>query len=408
MASIIITALIITEATIFGSVAMPPSSENPVKSRNESDYLNLLSDVFRQDGWKVQHELRHGLREPDLIISRRPHKYVVELKAASEGRRDRLIPLLSQAILQARAIAKSLPSANSPLAVVAAPEIPPSVVDALREFVQQNAPDAAFGVFDQQGLRFFVGPGLESLNRAQPPRSRRKDPRVQEAANLFSDLNQWMLKVLLAPRISPALLSAPRAEYRNASQLAAASDVSVMSAFRLLRQLRQDGFLDDGDGILRLVRREELMRRWQAPHLRAAAELPLRWILPVKDARKLAAVLRKQKESNGAPRLCVGSFAAAELLDMGFVHGVPPSLYMEELDQNLLQSLGLSAHDVPRVPDVVAKVPLFRESVFRAKVICDGVPVSDVLQVWLDVYSHPSRGKEQAEKIRHRALKEIF
>jgi hypothetical protein len=50
-----------------------------------------------------------------------------------------------------------------------------------------------------------------------------------------------------------------------------------MSAFRFVRQLRQDGFLDENQEQLRLVRRKELLRRWQAAHLRGAPELSLRW-----------------------------------------------------------------------------------------------------------------------------------
>ena len=52
----------------------------------------------------------------------------------------------------------------------------------------------------------------------------------------------------------------------------------MMSAFRFVRRLRQEDFLDSDSEILRLVRREELMHRWQAAHLRPAPELPLRWI----------------------------------------------------------------------------------------------------------------------------------
>jgi hypothetical protein len=46
--------------------------------------------------------------------------------------------------------------------------------------------------------------------------------------------------------------------------------------------------------------------------------------------------------------------------------------------------------------------------VFRASVVRDGVPVADILQVWLDVGAHPARGEEQAEEIRHRVLAPIF
>ena len=37
---------------------------------------------------------------------------------------------------------------------------------------------------------------------------------------------------------------------------------------------------------------KELLRRWQAAHLRGAPELPLRWIIPRKSERQLLAALR--------------------------------------------------------------------------------------------------------------------
>jgi len=37
-----------------------------------------------------------------------------------------------------------------------------------------------------------------------------------------------------------------------------------------------------------------------------------------------------------------------------------------------------------------------------------GMPASDVLQVWVDVAAHPSRGREQADLIRRRVLHRIL
>lgn len=197
-------------------------------------------------------------------------------------------------------------------------------------FLAEVAPDTAAGVIDREGFRYFVGPGLEKLNAPPPSRVRRQRHAPPESAYLFSDLNQWMLKVLLAPLLPEEFLNAPRGRYRNASELAAASEVSVMSAFRFVRQLRQDGFLDEDSEFLRPVRKEELMRRWQAAHLRVAPELPLRWIVPVKSERQLPATLHAYHihpsvKQQPAPRACLGLFAGAELLGCGFVHGVPPT-----------------------------------------------------------------------------------
>ena len=37
-----------------------------------------------------------------------------------------------------------------------------------------------------------------------------------------------------------------------------------------------------------------------------------------------------------------------------------------------------------------------------------GLAASDVLQVWVDVSAHPSRGREQADLIRKRVLRRVI
>jgi hypothetical protein len=335
------------------------------------------------------------------------------LKVCSEGRRDRLVALLAQAILEARAAAQASGSQAVPLAVVAAPAIPRSAVDGLMSFRAEVAPDATVGIFDLEGLRRFVGPGLENLVAVPTRAARSEKLRVPDSANLFSDLNQWMLKVLLAPLVSEELLQAPRGEYRNANDLAEAAEVSVMSAFRFVRQLRQEGFLDNDSELLRLVRKQELMRRWQATYLRSGPELPLWWMDRVQNECRLPAALSVYNgptsvRQRTAPRACLGSFAAAEFLGFGHVPKILPNFYLESLDRAVLGSLGLSPDDIEYRPDVFVRVPAFRESVFLAAVTHDRVPVADIIQVWLDVSSQTDRGEAQATEISQRALAQIF
>jgi len=394
-------------------MASPLSNPNSPGAHSGREFEDLVANLFRQHGWRVKKEPMPADKSADIVIARGNQRYIIECKVASEGRPDRLVPLLSQAILQARAYAQAFPEPAAPLAVVGAPAISPSAAKSLVSFLSQFAPDVAVGILDREGFRHFVGPGLEKLNAAPPRRAHRQKLPPPESAYLFSDLSQWVLKVLLAPLLSEDLLRAPRREYRNASELSAAAEVSVMSAFRFVRQLRQEGFLDERDGPLRLVRRKELLHRWQAAHLRGAPELPLRWIIPVNSQRQLPAALhsyrvRPNVKNEPAPRACLGLFAAAESLGFGFVHGVPPYFYLESLDREVLSRMGLSPEGAEQRPDVYVRIPAFRESVFRAVVVRDGVPVADILQVWLDVSSHPARGEAQAEEIRHRVLAPIF
>jgi hypothetical protein len=394
---------------------MVPQLSNPSfpNARNEREFEDILADLFRQHGWRVKNEHSVAEKGVDLVVARGNDRYIIELKAASEGRPDRLVPLLSQAILQARAYAQAFPQPAAPLAVIAAPAISPSAANSLVRFLSEFAPEVAVGILDREGFRHFIGPGLDQLNAPRPRAARRRKLPSPDSAYLFSDLSQWMLKVLLAPMISGDLLRAPRGEYRNASELAAAAEVSVMSAFRFIRQLRQEGFLDEHEEPLRLVRREELLRRWQAAHLRGAPELPLRWIIPSKSERQLSAALHSfsvqpNVKRESAPRVCLGLFAAADFLGFGFVHGVPQHFYLESLDRDILKRMGLSPEGAEQRADVYVRIPAFRESIFRAAVIHDGTPTADILQVWLDVGSHPARGAEQADEIRNRVLAPIL
>ncbi len=382
------------------------------------EFESLVAGLFRRAGWKVVRQSR--AQGADLIVDSGDRKYVVEAKRSSEGRRDRLIPLLSQAILQAQAAKQCLPTSAVSVAVIGANRIPDSVAEQLKEFAKLHAPDVAVGIIDSEGLRDFQGFGLERFSEKRSvPFLAVSFPQASLPVHLFSDLNQWMLKVLLAPHVPESLLSAPREQYQNAAQLARVAGVSVMSASRFVRQLSNEGFLDDRKGPLRLLRVDELLERWRAASQKIVRDVHAWWIIRGGEnqlraaARSYAArmdVRSAQKQSKrpqrvgSSPRICVGLFAAADLLGMGFVRGVSSHLYVERVDAVALEQLGLSLEHAGRNPDVELRIPDNKQSVFRAVVRHAAVPVSDIIQIWLDVSNHPARGKEQAEQIWKKVL----
>ncbi len=398
---------------------MPPRIRGREHPRGK-EFQVLLVGLFRRGGWSIHSRPSAG-GQANLVIESAGKKYVVEIKRSSEGRRDRLVPLLSQAILQAQAAARLYSKSAIPVAVVASPHISDFVAAQVKEFALTHAPEVGIGVIDSEGLRVFHGFGLEKLNSERSSRSRIHLPVERPPSTyLFSDLNQWMLKILLGQDIHESLLTIPRGQYRNGRMLAQAAGVSPMSASRFVRELLGEGFLDQRKGLLRLVRREELMRRWQGASQRAAREIPVRWIIRGGLEQLLSAVrsycswrdanrLRQQKPRAGrtaepAPRVAIGLFGAADLLGVGFVHGAVPYLYLEHLSVPALEQLGLSVEDVKGQPDAYVRVPQNKETVFRAVAQHQGAPVSDILQVWLDVSNHPARGKEQADQIWKRIL----
>jgi hypothetical protein len=381
------------------------------KTASTSPSAVLLMDALRQNGWHVTSHPRVAHRVADLAISKNGVHHLAILKEIPEGRRDRAIPALAQAILEARSIVGSSLVPAEPLAVLAAPRIAPATLVHLERFLVDNAPDVAAAFLDREGLLCFRGAGLDSgfaeLNRAPGKRLRSRKVALPESGQLFSDLNQWMLKVLLAPEIRPEMLSAPRGQFCTAAQLSEAAHVSLMSAFRFIRQMRTEGFLDEDDEVFRVIRREELMRRWQAVYLRSVTDLPMRWIERGQPARRLCDAIQLLGSNHG-PRCCLGLFAAADALGRGFAHELTPHLYVEKLDAALVRRMGLTGEGAEHQPDVLLRVPLFRESVFRGAVDRHTVPVSDILQVWLDASLLPSRGKAEAEELRMRVLTPLF
>lgn len=371
----------------------PPSSSNPEQG---------AADFFRSHGWKVELNPDDDLPvlRPDLLIQKGPQKYAVEIKWVSEGRPDRVLAALSIAILQARRYAADW--AAEPLAIVQVGQASESLLRKVKEFKKDFAPETAVGLMAGDDVRHFIGLGLEEMNSIPKRPSRHSVASPSNVSDIFSDLNQWMLKVLLAPELPNNLLTAPRGEYQTISALADAAKVSVMSASRFARSLKDEGFLDDSGGVLRLVRRGELFRRWQAASMRTSPELRMQYVLPASGARQMGEIVCRLHG-------CMGLFAAADLLRVSHVSGVTPYVFVRRLtDLSEVSLRGLKPSGPGEPVHLILKQANAPHSLYRGAVAVDTVPVSDVLQIWLDVSAHPSRGAEQADHLKRTVLQSIL
>ena len=371
------------------------------KNRNENAEA-LVADLFDANGWDVNRSPGAGNKRPDLIVKKGAQGYVVEIKALAEGRADRVIPLLSQAILQAQANALVADNAQ-PLAVIYVENASQSLAKQVGSFVEQYAPNVAAGLVSKNGLRYFKGAGLEALN-GEPGEARwNGSAPSNQPVNLFSDLNQWLLKVLLAPEIPDHLLQAPRQKYQSGAELAEAAQVSPMSASRFLQLLRKEGYLDESSRQIALVRRTELFRRWRSAVMRPSPELPMRFLIRSPVEQQIRGLLVKHEGE-----ACLGLFSAADALRLGHVSGVLPYIYVPKLPQpDDKQWRALALASPAEMPDLIVRQVLSPKSVFRGAIDADGLSVSDVIQVWLDVANHPSRGEEQADLIYEKVLRSV-
>lgn len=378
---------------------MPPKQPSNYRAEQAESFV---SELFRADRWQVDFRHENQGRDPRIRVKQGHYDYVIEVKAPAESRADRVIPLLSQAVLQAQLQAQSsarYPDGVQPLAVICLDHASSTLVEQVMRFAAKYVPEVAVGIVSLDGVRRFRGPGLEGMNEERPV-VRPRGTGTPQAVNLFSDLNQWLLKVLLASDLPEGLLSAPRERYVSGAALANAADVSRMSVSRFLQQLKSEGHLEDS-GYLTLVRRQELFRRWSAANMRPAPEQPMRALIPL--AGNLVRSLADSRHADA----CLAVFAAAAELDFGHVSGVPPYIYVRKLPLPNERRWGMLTPARTGKPNLVLRQALNPQSVFRGAVQRNGMLVTDVIQVWLDVAHHPSRGAEQAELIYEKILAPI-
>lgn len=360
--------------------------------------LGQLSGALEAAGWKLSRGRAGSQR--DFQVVRAGQRLPIEFRYAREPRQAVLRGLLADAILSGRA---RVGSRGKFVALVAAPVISPAMASSLDQYVSEVARGQPFGYVDERGLVRFHAPGLEEV-RADPARRRSGggSQALKQPRDLFSDMNQWMLKVLVGRPLEPNMLSIPREPVGSAAELGDRADASVPAAWRLLSALRGAGHLDDAGAPVRVP---EILARWRAAALRPQREIAAVWIMPGRDPlerlRRSLADVAKRGEPVSA---CLGLFAACDALGVGHVRGAPVHLYVRRAEPELLDELGLAAAEPGRPGDVVVRVARWPESVFRAAVRAGGVPIADVLQCWLDVSSHPARGAEQAEFIWKRVL----
>lgn len=369
----------------------------------------MVRKWLAKHGWGFD-PVPSGPDRADLAAHNGGERFMVEIKALSEGRPDRVIPLLSQAILQAQSYAARQDQAK-PMAMVYVERASLSLYKSVLDFAQRYAPDVAVGVLSGEGLGLLKRGGSEFPvidDRDEflgSSRARLNKVPMSKSFNLFSDLNQWMLKILLAPEIPDELLNAPRGRYRSGAELAAAAKVSEMSTSRLLQQLRSDGFLDESTGYMVLVRREELFAHWRSAAWRRPPEAPMRFLLRSSVKEQIAKLVNAQQG-----KACLGFFAAADALGLGHVSGVPPYVYVHRLPNKGSKDGGWDM--VKACPDgapdfILCQAPL-PESTFRGALHRDGSVFADVLQIWLDVSNHPARGQEQADLIHRKILQPLI
>lgn len=338
--------------------------------------------------------------QADLLFRQDGIWYVAVVKASRQARRAELEGLLAAAMLEVREYAAKEPNQPVPMAIVTAPSLSGAMLADLENFAGRfgrfEGQAMAWGAVDERGLVKLCGPHLAIYQRPSKPK---KHLLPASSINLFTDLHQWMLKVLMSQGLPTHLQITGRsnqAPIESATELASIAGVSVPHAARFLASLDRENFLERVDE-LKLINRESLFSRWQAAYsLRHPTQIRARWLFRQREPQQhLQALLTQRWEQS--QDVCLGLFAACKYWGYGHVEGVSPHILVKQYSPELLKALKLTLAEPGESVDVFLQEPHFPQAVFRGVQMIENCPIADILQCWLDVAAYPARGDEMAQ-----------
>lgn len=356
----------------------------------ERDVGHRLSEVL---------DARAHLQEPAARVARLDGllegplgRIRYEVKRLATIRTDDLIGRLAQGVLELANGHDSIP-----LVAVSVPRVTDRARATAERFMEKYAPSSGWALVGDDGALVVSIPGHPPISRepTEPPKDTQASARPE--ASLFTDLNRWLLKVLLYGELGTHY--GPRLQHpRDAAELGRIAGISPATTHRFVAALRARGFVREGRR-LSLMQHALLLNELLA-HERLNRRLP---VAIATRGRALHDLMRLPRDFKVA--LC--GVSAAEAHGVARVDATLPAVVVDSPLAALCEAWGAepSPHGEASLLVFEARYP---ESVFRATVQLNGVEVVDLLQVALDETGRPPRGTEQAEFVLEKIMEILW
>ncbi len=362
----------------------------------EAWVADLLAGVI--PGFQVVSASQPMAGKADLVADINGRRVAIAVKSVRTSVVEDVVGRLAMAAIVA---GHSVGGARDiPLAVVIVPSVGHKTVAAVRGFMSSYMEGAAWALVDQAGnarvsipaLAIDVDRSVARVDRVQAGRT---------SVSLFSDLNRWLLKILLLADVPEHLWGGPRQAVVSNPELGRVAGVSPEMVRRFVTAFQDRDLLRQTSEGLRLVRRSALLELWRADQTLTAR--------PAVAVRRLIAGSGSVSDLAGLPGFAdlavVGGFEACRYL--GLLHTFAPrqvEVYVTVPVSEALRRFGLEKCS-PADADIWLLPTRRSRSVLGGRLIVDGIPVVDAFQAALDVLRHPGRGREQSDYIVNEVLR---
>lgn len=341
--------------------------------------------------WDVRVEAsleKHGERY-DIVLERRDAPGLMVVERMSAVRIKDLLGRFALSIVQEGELFRR--EQRRPMVVIAAPRFGRRSVNEVERFFAKNAPDMEWGVVDEQGTLRIRAPSL-GLDVTEFTISVPAEASSRYSQRLFSDLNRWMLKILML-RKAPLLWGGPRDKPGTPTDLHRIAGVSLETAHRFVRTFEKHDYLRRTRNGLKLVRCEALLDAWvAAERLHPPKRNPVSRLITEEPIMETAFV------PSGGLSVGMGGFEACRrygLLhtDVSVIEVHVPGNWRTAMDDWRIEICDEDQADL-----FLLESP-YPRSIAGGYVLHDGLPTVDLLQAALDVVHSPARGTEQAQLI---------
>ncbi len=333
----------------------------------------------------------------DLVARVGDRQIMVAVKAVSLSVVEDVLARLSMGALEVGRMAEGQNAV--PMVAVMVPALGRKVVHAAVDFMARHMPHVGWAVLDRAGNARVAVPKLGiDLDRRIARVASMKPGR--SSVRLFSDLNRWLLKVLLLKDAPVGLWGGPRQPILSGHDLGQVASVSAEMVRRFMNAFEKRDFLRQTAKGLHIVRRSALLDLW-----RGDDALDVHPGMPVRRVMGAPGSLAELSEMAGfSDSVVVAGFEACRLL--GVLHtmvSMPVEVHAIAPVAQILERFELEQCASPNAEFWLLPSSHLK-SIQRGSVQREGLQVVDAFQAAFDVLRHPARGHEQSDYVLREVL----